>query len=45
MLNGGGRAQNGFLVNGANHVTIKGFKAKNYKANGFFFVNAPATRS
>jgi Right handed beta helix region len=44
LLNGkglkGARAQNGFLVNGVNHVTIKGFKTKNYKANGVFVVNA-----
>src|SRR6185295_1117384 len=44
LLNGkrlkGGAAQNGFLVNGVNRVTIKGFKAKNYKGNGFFIVNA-----
>jgi parallel beta helix pectate lyase-like protein len=43
LLNGkrlkGGAAQNGFLVNGVNRVTIKGFKAKNYKGNGFFIVN------
>jgi plastocyanin len=36
----GGKAQNAFFVNAVNHVTIKGFKAKNYKANGFFVTNA-----
>jgi hypothetical protein len=44
LLNGkglkGADSQNAFLVNGVNDVTIKGFKAKNYKANGFFVVNA-----
>jgi hypothetical protein len=44
VLNGkslkGGRAQNAFFVSGVNNVTIKGFKAVNYKANGFFVINA-----
>src|SRR4051812_47361816 len=44
LLNGkglkGADAQNAFMVNGVNDVTIKGFKARNYKANGFFVVNA-----
>ena len=33
------KAQNGFFVNGADEVTIDGFTARNYKANGFFVVN------
>lgn len=37
-LSGAG-AQNAVLVNGADSVTIDGFKARNYKANGFFLVN------
>jgi Periplasmic copper-binding protein (NosD) len=39
VLDGRGNKQNGFLVDGADEVTIRGFKAKNYSANGFFFVN------
>lgn len=43
VLNGkslkGGKAQNAFFVNDVDNVTIKGFKAINYKANGFFFTN------
>jgi hypothetical protein len=39
VLNGRGSKQNGFLVDGADEVTIRGFTAKNYNANGFFFVN------
>ena len=39
VLEGGGRKQNGVFVNGADEVTIRGFKAHNYRANGFFFVN------
>ncbi len=35
----GAAAQNAVLVNGADAVTIDGFKARNYKANGFFLVN------
>ena len=35
----GPRAQNGVIINGANGVTVAGFKAKNYKGNGFFAVN------
>ena len=34
------RSQNGFFVNGADQVTIDGFTARNYKANGFFVTNA-----
>ena len=32
-------AQNAVVVNGADSVTIDGFKARNYRANGFFMVN------
>src|SRR5215204_772974 len=39
LLEGGGRKQNGVFVNGADEVTVRGFKARNYAANGFFFVN------
>jgi hypothetical protein len=35
----GAKAQNGFLVNGADEVTIRGFKARNQRGNGFFVVN------
>ena len=37
MLEGKGRKQNGIFVNGANEVTVSGFKARHYRANGFFF--------
>jgi len=39
LLKGGGGKQNGVLVDGADEVTVRGFKAKGYAANGFFFVN------
>ncbi|HTE64622.1 MAG TPA: right-handed parallel beta-helix repeat-containing protein, partial [Solirubrobacteraceae bacterium] len=39
VLDGRDKKQNGFLVDGADEVTIRGFKARNYSANGFFFVN------
>lgn len=43
VLNGkslkGAKAQNAFFVNDVDDVTIRGFKAKNYKANGFFVTN------
>ena len=39
VLKGGGGRQNGVLVDGADQVTVRGFKAKGYAANGFFFVN------
>jgi hypothetical protein len=39
VLEGSGKKQNGFFVNGADQVTIDGFMARNYKANGFFVVN------
>ena len=31
--------QNGVFVSGADEVTVDGFMARDYKANGFFFVN------
>lgn len=39
VLEGRDKKQNGVQVNGADEVTVRGFKAQNYKANGFFFVN------
>ena len=36
----GAAAQNAVMVNGANEVTVRGFTAIGYKANGFFVVNA-----
>jgi hypothetical protein len=33
------KGQNGVLINGANDVTVEGFTARNYAANGFFAVN------
>jgi hypothetical protein len=39
VLEGGGKRQSGFFVNGADEVTIDGFFARNYRANGFFVVN------
>jgi len=39
VLEGRGGKQNGVFVNGADQVTVRGFKARNYSANGFFFVN------
>jgi hypothetical protein len=39
VLDGRGKKQNGFLVDGADEVTIRGIKTRNYAANGFFFVN------
>ncbi len=35
----GAGAQNGVLVNGADNVTIDGFKAQHQKGNGFFLIN------
>ena len=40
VLQGSGSKQNGVFINGADHVTVRGFEAKNYKANGFFVTNA-----
>ena len=34
-----GAMQNGIWVNGSNEVTVDGFMARGYKANGFFFTN------
>ena len=39
VLEGKGGKQNGVFVDGADEVTVRGFKAQNYGANGFFFVN------
>jgi hypothetical protein len=39
VLDGGGRKQNGIAVNDADEVTVSGFKARHYRANGFFFTN------
>jgi Right handed beta helix region len=39
VLQGSKSRQNGVLVDGADEVTVRGFKAKGYAANGFFFVN------
>jgi hypothetical protein len=39
VLKGGGGRQNGVFVDGADEVTVRGFKARGYAANGFFFVN------
>ena len=39
VLEGGDSKQNGVFVNGADEVTVRGFKAQDYTANGFFFVN------
>ena len=36
----GAKAQNGVLINNADRVTVNGVYARNYKANGFFVVNA-----
>lgn len=39
VLEGSGKKQNGVTVNGADAVTIRGMKARRYKANAFFAVN------
>jgi hypothetical protein len=39
VLDGDGKRQNGVLVDGANNVTVRGFSARDYRANGFFVVN------
>jgi len=39
VLEGRGRMQNGVAVNDADEVTVSGFKARHYRANGFFFTN------
>ena len=31
---------NGVVINGANEVTVRGFKAQHYNGNGFFVTNA-----
>jgi hypothetical protein len=39
VLEGSNRKQNGVAVNDADEVTVTGFKARHYRANGFFFTN------
>ena len=39
VLEGNNRKQNGIAVNDADEVTVNGFKARHYRANGFFFTN------
>jgi hypothetical protein len=39
VLEGSNRLQNGIQVNGADAVTIRGIKARRYRANGFFVIN------
>ncbi len=39
VLKGGGGRQNGVLVDRADEVTVRGFEARDYAANGFFFAN------
>ena len=39
VLEGSGRRQNGVTINGADGVTLRGLKARRYRANGFFAVN------
>ena len=39
VLEGSGKKQNGIFVNDADEVTVNGFKARHYRANGFFFTN------
>ena len=39
LLRARGAMQNGVFVCGADEVTVDGFMARDYKANGFFFVN------
>ncbi len=39
VLEGSGKKQNGIAVNDADEVTVDGFKARHYRANGFFFTN------
>jgi len=39
VLEGENKRQNGITVNGADAVTMRGIKARRYKANGFFAVN------
>jgi len=39
VLEGSNKKQNGIFVNDADEVTVSGFKARHYRANGFFFTN------
>ena len=40
VLDGDNKKANGVFVSGADQVTVRGFKARDYKSNGFFVVNA-----
>jgi hypothetical protein len=40
----GAAAQNGFFIQGADHVRVAGFQAQHYKANGFFALNVKGYR-
>jgi hypothetical protein len=39
VIEGGHHVDNGVLINGADRVTLDGFTARNYTANGFFATN------
>jgi plastocyanin len=39
VLDGRDRSQNAVAVSGADEVTVNGFKARDYRANGFFFTS------
>ena len=39
LLRARGNMQNGIFVNDADEVTVKGFMARGYKSNGYFFTN------
>jgi hypothetical protein len=39
LLEGNNKKQNAIFVNDADEVTVDGFKARHYRANGFFFTN------
>jgi hypothetical protein len=40
LLKGSNKKANGVFVHGANQVTVRGFKARDYTSNGFFVLNA-----
>ncbi|HEU4974664.1 MAG TPA: right-handed parallel beta-helix repeat-containing protein [Baekduia sp.] len=45
VLEGKGQKKaNGVLINGADHVTVNGFTARHYRANGFFVTNTTGYR-
>lgn len=45
VLEGNGqRSGNGVLINNADHVTVSGFTAQHFRANGFFVTNATGYR-